>query len=298
MKSASKFPAGPQAWSWPVLRQTVVAAVTLLSLLLAANPAVAQSFSANDGYAADGSYKLQVELTPYLWLPRTQTNFSLGPRGGISGTTSTGIPTAQQLANSLHGAFMGYGLMRYGPWSTELDIDWITASQGKNPFIPALGRTANLSVSATVLRIAPGFGYKIYTGELGAMPFTVDARAGFAVFDWSAKIGSEGNLLGGVSDSSSFVQPWLGTRLSLYPAAKWRIELAALGQGFGVGGGSWGWGASALVSYAITDWIAITGGYRALRSSRSEESPRSILPATRSLDLLAYGPILGIAFRF
>ena len=39
-----------------------------------------------------------------------------------------------------------------------------------------------------------------------------------------------------------------------------------MAEGFGVNGGVWGWGASALVSYSITRWLDVTGGFRALDS--------------------------------
>lgn len=278
-------------------RQTVcVLALAGLAATVCVGQASAQFAGNSDGYAPDGSYRLQVELTPYLWLPATSTNFSLGPRGGINGSTSTGLPTAAQLANTLHGAFMGFGLLRYGPWSTELDLDWVTASAGKTATGP-LGNTLHLSTSATLLRIAPGFGYEAVRGEIAGMPVTVDARAGFAVFTRSDKI-SALEVPTGVSDSGSFVQPWLGTRVSLYPGTDWRIDIGALGQGFGVNGGSWGWGASLMAAYSVTSWMDVTGGFRALSTSRSDHGTGPFGSGTRSLNLTAYGPVLGVGFRF
>ena len=103
------------------------------------------------------------------------------------------------------------------------------------------GNFGHLSLSASYVRVAPGFGYQVYNGALAGLPLTVDARVGFACFSWSAKATSLLDPVG-VSPGGSFVQPWLGFRASLYPAERWRVELAALGQGFGVSGGSWGWG--------------------------------------------------------
>jgi hypothetical protein len=232
-----------------------------------------------------------------LWLPASNTNFSLGPRGGINGNATTGVPTAAQLKNTLHGAFMGYALARYGPWSSELDIDWVSASEGKTAIGPR-GNALHLSTSASLVRVAPGFGYEVARGAIGGMPATLDARVGFAWLHSSASIGSLEEPLGGVSDSGSFVQPWLGARAAIYPSPRWRIELGALAQGFGVSGGSWGWGASLLASYAVTDWMVITGGIRALKTSRDEDNTGPLGSGTRSIDLLAYGPILGVGFRF
>jgi hypothetical protein len=258
--------------------------------------ASAQFAGNSDGYNSDGSYRVQVDLTPYFWLPASNASVSLGPRGGITGSTSTGVPTASQLANTVHGAFMGFGLLRYGPFSTELDIDWVTASAGKTAMGP-LGNTLHLSTSLTLFRIAPGLGYEVVRSDIGGMPVTVDARVGFAAFTYSDKIGSL-EFPTGVSDSGSFVQPWLGTRVSLYPGTKWRIELGALAQGFGVGGGSWGWGASAIASYAVNRWLDVSAGFRALNTSRYAEDVGPLGSGKRSLNLTAYGPIFGVGFRF
>jgi hypothetical protein len=250
-------------------------------------------FSPRDGYASDGSSKLQFELAPYVWLPATSSSFNAGSRGRISGNVTTPVPSIGDLAQSLHGAFMGYGLARYGPWSAELDIQWVDASQGKTTAPDRFGRSAHLSLSASYVRVAPGFGYQVLNSAIGSLPFTVDARAGFAWFSWSGKISSQLDTAG-VSPSGSFVQPWLGLRGSFYPAARWRIELAALGQGFGVGGGSWGWGTSLIASYAVSQWFDVSAGFRALHSSRFNEGRA----AERSFEMTSYGPVLGVGFRF
>lgn len=272
-------------------------AAGFLCALLAVSPARANFYSPKDGYGPGGSYQVNVEVTPYVWLPATDTKYSLGPTGGVSGSISTGVPTAAELKNSLHGAFMGYTLVRYGPWSAELDFDWIDASGGSSTVTPA-GQTVHLSISTSVFRIAPGFGYQVFNGSVGSVPVTVDARAGLAVLIWNASFSSEQNLLGSAGNGRTFVQPWLGTRIDIYPAPRWRLDLAGAVQGFGVDGGSWGWGALASVGYGVTDWLTITGGFRALKSSRSEEVTGTDLSATRSIDTIAYGPVLGIGFRF
>jgi len=266
-----------------------------IGLLLVGGPAKAQFPSPRDGYAPDGTYRVQVELSPYLWLPATQTNLTIGPN---EGSASTGIPSLRDLANSLHGAFLGYGLLRYGPWSAELDINWVSAYGHKAVASQTSGQSVDLSANASIVRIAPGFGYEVFSGDMGKTPVTVDARVGFAVLTWSASVSSENNVLGSASGDGTFVQPWIGTRMAIYPSRRWRVELGGIVQGFGVGEGSWGWGASALASYAVNDWMVITGGFRALSSSRSEETTSASLPATRSIDMVGYGPVLGIGFRF
>ena len=84
-------------------------------------------FSARDGYAEDGGYRVQVELTPYLWLPASSGTARIGGSLGRNFNFDSGPPTIADLAHSLHGAFVGYGLLRYGPWSADLDTQWIDA---------------------------------------------------------------------------------------------------------------------------------------------------------------------------
>ena len=278
----------------PCLVRTVASVTACLTLALIAVPASAQ-LSANDGYAADGSSKLQVEITPYVFLPATNTKFDLGPNSRISGSVSSGIPTAAQLASSLHGAFMGYSLVRYGPWSGELDFAWVEVASNNKFTSGPLGNTIGITASASMVRVAPGFGYEVVNSAVAGMPFTVDARAGFAFFHWDASISSGPPSLNG---NSSFVQPWLGGRLAVYPAPLWRVTVDAAAQGFGVAGGSWGWAADFLVAYGVTDWMDVTGGFRALKSSRNEDDKGPAGNGKRIFDMLAYGPVLGVGFRF
>ena len=49
-----------------------------------------------------------------------------------------------------------------------------------------------------------------------------------------------------------------------------------MAEGFGVNGGVWGWGASALVSYSITRWLDVTGGFRALEFEGSRQRFRPV----------------------
>jgi hypothetical protein len=266
------------------------AAGSLGLLFLSAGPAFAQ-FSARDGYAPDGTYRVQVELTPYAWLPATSGTLSVG--AGLRSREvnfDSGPPTIADLAHSLHGGFVGYGLLRYGPWSAELDFQWIDAFHKGTFQAGAAGPGGTVKDDISLYRVAPGLGYQVYSGEVAGVPTTVDARAGFSALIWDASARIEGSPFSGVSVSHSFVQPWLGFRASFYPWKDWRFELGAMGEGFGVDNGVWGWGASALVSYSINRWLDVTGGMRALASNGRGNESRVL---RRSLDITAYGPLIG-----
>jgi hypothetical protein len=261
---------------------------------LSASQALAQ-FSARDGYAENGGYRVQVEIAPYLWLPAASGTARIGGSLGKDVSFDSGPPTIADLAHSLHGAIVGYGLLRYGPWSAELDVQWIDAFHKGTVQADATGPGGTLKDTVTLFRIAPGLGYQIYSGYLAGIPTTVDARAGFSVLAWDVSAKIEESPLSGISVSRSFAQPWAGFRADFYPWTDWRFELGAMAEGFGVNGGVWGWGASALVSYSINNWLDVTGGIRALSSSGRGNGSGAF---KRSIDFTAYGPLLGLGFRF
>jgi outer membrane protein OmpA-like peptidoglycan-associated protein len=275
--------------------------LSMAALCLAIRPAHAQYFTNHDGYTDAGQYRVQVELSPYLWLPATSGSIGFARKAvsdRISGDFSTSIPSVNALASSLHFSFMGADLLRYGPYSVETDLQYVSAFDSKTLSTTPDGALNRLHVDASYVRIAPGLGYQVYSGDVFNIPTSVDARAGFAYFENWKKLQGESNLVGEVGDSGSFIQPWLGTRIDFIPAPSWRIELAAMVQGMGVDNGSWGWGASAIVSYAVTSWFDIDAGYRALNTERNQGNRDTPDAAKRSLDLTAYGPVIGMSFRF
>ncbi len=274
-----------------------LALACVLALTLPGVTALAAEVSAQDGFGPNATYQWNLELDPYLWLPASSSSFAAGHNGQFGADVTTGVPSISDLFQTLHGAFMGAAITRYGPFSGEVDLQWVDAAQGKTVGPDAFGRSAHLSLSASYVRVAPGLGYEVYNGALGAMPVTLDARAGFAFFTWSAKATSQFDPVG-VSPSGSFVQPWLGFRASLYPAERWRVELDALGQGFGVSGGSWGWGSSLIATYSFNSWFDVNLGFRALNSTRYDANAGPLNAGQRAFEFTAYGPVAGVGFRF
>jgi hypothetical protein len=285
---------GGDAVTWPFRRMVGRVVASSIVVALSGGPALAQ-FSAQDGYAPDGSARVQIELTPYIWLPAVSGSAHIGGSFGRDVNFDSGPPTPADLAHSLHGAVVGYGLVRYGPWSVEMDLQWIDAFHKSTVQPVATGPGGTLKSTVTVFRVAPGLGYQVYSGELAGIPTTVDARAGVSVLSWDATAKIEETPFSGVSVSHSFVQPWAGFRATFYPWTDWRFELTAMAEGFGVDGGVWGWGASALVSYSITSWLDVTGGIRALGSSGRGNGSGVF---KRSIDFTAYGPLIGFGIRF
>lgn len=281
--------------------RSMLAVILLGALLAALLPLAARAaVSPNDGYAPDGSYQWHFELAPYGWLPASSVHIKLG--NGASANINAGMPTISDLRNVVTGVFMGYGLVRYGPWSAELNIDYLSASQTKGlPPGPLelIGRS--LDISTSLVRVSPGFGYEVYRGALGPVPTTLDARIGFSYFTQSTtldltRFGPQGQpfLQSRLDKSSDFVQPWLGFRASIYPWPRWRFQLMASVQGLGVDGGAWGWGAGVYATWAATKWLNLIAGFNALNSQGRGGSGAVI----REIDFTEYGPLIGMSFTF
>jgi hypothetical protein len=279
--------------------RTFLCSTVFAAMLSVSTRAHAQLFSNHDGYADDGKYQIQVELTPYIWLPAVAGSIHFAsPRVG-SRDFNSGFPTAAELKNSLHAAFMGAGVMRYGPWSAEVDIQYVDVGSSSTLATGRFGRVYRVNVSADYVRVAPGFGYRVYSGDVAGLPTSVDARVGFAYFNTSQGLSGEAALdrVEDRNDSSSFVQPWVGGRVTFVPTPRWRVEVAALVQGLGVEN-SWGWGASVIGAYALTRWADLNLGFRAIRSTRDDGSTDLPGADSRSFSAVAYGPVLGVGFRF
>jgi hypothetical protein len=254
--------------------------------------------SARDGYGPNGSYQVHVELVPYLWLPAVGGRIKLG--NGASVGISAGVPTVNDLTTKLNGAFIGAGLVRYGPYSVQIDLQYISASTTNDLPPGILGISRSLKISPSLIRVAPGLGYQVFNAPVAGIPTTLDAQVGFAWFSSSTtldldSVGPLGRQRAAtVSGSGSFAQPWVGLRADIYPWPRWRFELGAMVQGFGVGGGVWGWGTTLTASWAATPWLNLIGGFRALNSGREFDAKRVI----RSINFTAYGPVLGIGLTF
>lgn len=252
-----------------MLRSATLLSLPSLALGASLCPAQAQDFTNHDGYAGNGAYRVQLELSPALWLPAAHG--SAAPAG------FTAAP---------HPAFTGGGLLRYGPYSTELDVQYVSNSDSKT--LP----DSSARLGASYVRVAPGLGYQLYKGTIFSIPASLDARAGFAYFeDWQTLQGY-GNSGRRPSSSDNFVQPWVGTRIDFIPRSNLRLELTALVQGMGADHLSWG--AAGIISYAISDWCAVGVGYKAQNTAHNGGPG---IPK-EALNLTAYGPMLGVTFRF
>lgn len=132
-------------------------------------------------------------------------------RSAFDPSVSTGVPSLAKVLSLLNMAFIGNGLVRYGPYSAELDIQYVSASQKHGIAVGPNGRQATLESDVSMVHLAPGIGYQVLPTGPGST-VTLDARAGFQFMSVDASSGFANSPFGGVSRNISYAGPWLGLR--------------------------------------------------------------------------------------
>jgi hypothetical protein len=74
------------------------------------------------------------------------------------------------------------------------------------------------------------------------------------------------------------------------------VTTAVAATGFGTNEGAWGWNARVALSYLVTKWLDLSLGYFATQTTMP--SGAGATRDARSLNLLSYGPIAAVGFRF
>ncbi len=261
----------------------------LIAGLLLSPAARAQEFSTREGFTPDGAYRWQVELTPYLWLPSTSTTIGMR-RERQPLTVNTPRPTVSELANALTAAFLGDGLVRYGPYSAELNVFYVAAKQDKAD--ARLGGT--LTQKASVVQVSPGFGYQLVPNEYGNV-VAFDVRAGFSYFTATADADLSGYPGQGSATTTSW-KPWLGFRAMIVPSPRWRVVWDMAATGLGVDNGTWGWNGRLMGSYLVTNWFDVSLGVAGTQTAT--HTREDALGRRRDVNFRAWGPVLAMGFRF
>jgi hypothetical protein len=265
--------------------------VLALGMTAAALPAAAEDFSSHEGFTDSGAPKWAFEIDPYLYLPYTSATFGLNRAPGDE-TINLPRPTIASLSK-LNGAFTSDAIGRYGNWSGELNILYIAASSDTSVPLPGPGaNTIDLHSHLSVFYISPGLGYRVYHSD----KVSLDARVGFNYFDVSGSSDFVNAPDINTSHGVNWIQPWIADRLSYYPSRKWRITNELALTGLGVDGGKIGWRGSLTASYLVSSWFDVSLGYGANQTYKSDAT--GPLGENRSVNILEYGPLLAVGFRF
>lgn len=254
------------------------------------------SLPARDGAAeAPPSRDWEVEIAPYGWLALTQGQVET-PLGTQDFTID-----AHDVIKSIDLGAMGMVKLRWQRWVALLDVAWANLST-KDEIQPR-----NTTVSFDLRQKLGWFealgGYRVYEkpGGLFGTPAAVDRRIfafdamGGLTYSWSdtrLKLSRDpGAIIPAqsrtVKTDESWVAPYLGFRFTNDFTDHFRFETLLGVGGFGIGDAPRvSWQVSPLLSYAVSEHVALTAGYRAL--------------GFRNPDVKAtfHGPMVGVAFRF
>ncbi len=269
--------------------RAALAMLTLALGILAAHPAAAQ-FSSQEGFGPGGAPVWRAEAQPYLWLPATSAKVGLGRAPGFD-PSFTARPTLANVLSDLNVAITCNCLVRYGNWSGEINLSYISLSSSRHVQLLPVGPGQTLNASLDLLMVAPGVGYRVWHND----KVSIDLRAGFSYDEVKVTSNLVGSRLPEITRSVNITQPWIGERFDYYPTPKWRLENSSALTGLGANGGSIGWNTLFAVSYLVNKWLDLSAGYEA---SQTEQNPTSNRGFNNTLNVLNYGPYAAVGLRF
>ncbi len=267
----------------------------------------AAAHSAEGGFQVKEDEKVNVGIAPYFWLPGFDGDITVR---GVELHTSTSFVDILDKTDSVFG-LMGAVDIQYERLVWQIDGAWTMAKASKDR---GFGRNGTVDGN---LDIESGW-FELFTGYRIVDAPMVDDAASKRRFSWDAFVGGRITsadvsaelttsatitLPGGEvlnpgqtrerSDSKSWAEPFVGTRVRLDLSDHWAMELRGDVGGFGVSGSQFSWQAAALVGYRwdFETWsIAAFGGYRAIGQDYTN--------GDFTWDMIVNGPILGAEMSF
>lgn len=232
------------------------------------------------GAAADDGQRLQVSLTPYLWIAGVT---------GTLGTTVGNLPDARveadfgDVLSNLNGIpVMLAGEIRQGSFGVLADLMLISVETGADTPGPAF--------AGAEARLRQVIGSVLVAGRvMETERVQLDLGVGLRAFGVSTRFTLEPGALPGrrIERDSNWVNPIVALRYRHDLGAGWA---ATLYGDIGGASGDLTWQAMATLDYRLSDRTTLRAGYRWLSFER-ETGPLS-------QDMGMGGPILGATMRF
>lgn len=249
--------------------------------LCAAVPAAAQSKMSDSGW--------QFEATPYLWFPALKGSSTVGglPQANID-------MSASDVLDALEFGAMGSFEARKDRWGVFLDLVYSKLSLGGGGSAslrggPGITVNADLDIKNTIAS-----GALLYRAVEGSTPVDlfVGARYNDVELDATVTVAGGLGLLGitrNPSYSKSWVDPYVGVRVTHPVADRWTLVGYADYGGFSVGSKNT-WQGIAGVKYDFTRSISGNLGYRYLHIDYDKDG--------FLYDVDYKGGYLGVSFKF
>jgi hypothetical protein len=257
--------------------------------------------------SAEATQRLQVALTPYLWL----TGFSGSTR--VQNITMNLDKNFAQIVGASDGAFglMGALDVTYDRLVFQLNGAWTYAKFEEQRGIFRNGTVSATAASNTTWVEFLG-GYRIFEAPRdpkaeGPQLLTLDAFVGGRVtmldMDTTVRATTTVTLPDGrvlvagasrrINASDSWIEPFVGMRAGFDLTGGWQFNLRGDIGGFGVDGSQFSWQVVAGVGYRWNheNWsMALFLGYRALSQDYTN--------GPFAWDMIVHGPMLGLQFQF
>lgn len=282
-------------------------------------PAAASSTAPTTGTAAssaspplthtDSAKRLEVALTPYLWLTGLTGDVGIG-RVRFSVDQNFG-----QIASESNGAFglMGAVDIVYDRLVFQVNGAWTMVKGQRERGVFNTGTvTGNSKVESTWIEFLGGYRLvderiKIDGEEGAGHRLTMDAFVGgrISILDTNATVTAsavvtlpDGRVLtpgasAKLDDSEEWIEPFIGVRGSIELGQGWSMIGRGDIGGFGVDHSQFSWQAIGAIMYSwdFDTWsMSLLAGYRALRQDYTNGGFQ--------WDMIVHGPILGLQFRF
>jgi opacity protein-like surface antigen len=232
------------------------------------------------GAAAEDGRRVQVALTPYLWV--AGVSGTLGTTSGTIPDSRVGADFGDILSNLNAIPLMLAGEIRQGRLGLMTDLMVISVEAGADMPSPAFsGGEARLrGIIGSVLAA-----WRVAETERGQFDLGVGLRA----FGVSTRFTLDPGLLPGrrIERDANWVNPVVGLRYRHDLGAAWATTLYG---DIGGGAGDLTWQAMATIDYRLSDRTTLRAGYRWLSFERES--------GALSQDIGLGGPILGATIRF
>jgi hypothetical protein len=232
------------------------------------------------GAAAEDGRRLEVSLTPYLWV--AGVTGTLGTTAGTIPDARVGADFGDILSNLNALPVMLAGEIRQGRFGLVTDLMVISVEADADTPGPAFsGGEARLrGVIGSVLAA-----WRVAEAERGQL----DLGAGLRAFGLSTRFTLEPGTLAGrrIERDANWVNPIVGLRYRHDLGAGWATTLYG---DVGGGNGDLTWQALATIDYRFNDRTTLRAGYRWLSFERES--------GALSQDIGLGGPILGATIRF
>ena len=245
---------------------------TCAGLAGAQEPATTPAMPPAPSAETTSSSKWNCVVEPYFLVP------TISGTSGIHGLTSDVTASSSDIFNALDfGAMLYFGISN-PKWAFSLD-----------------GTYMDLGVSGTTRLGSVDVDLK-QTGIMAAgyrriKPWA-EAMVGFQFNSIDGSLKGSGPLAVDLSDNQSWVDPYLGVRLTV-PRDKWRFGFFGAVGGLGVGS-DFAWQVFPEVGYRFNSLFELAGGYRALYMDYTNGSGNEEF----TYKLTTYGPQVGTKFHF